>query len=485
MNILEKAYDPETVRLMGEQMAARLADYYKSCQALDGPTVPSLDPARHIEIASKTLQENGSEFEHLVAAVMGGAHRLHDPRYMGHQVPPAVPAAAFFDTLGRASNQGAAVFEMAPFGTAAEKAVIKELGQLVGWADGSFAGIATHGGTLANVTALLAARNIRYQSFWREGRVPDTHLRPAVMTSADSHYCIARACGILGIGTSQLLKVPVDKNRRMNLQLARQMLKDARKDGLDVFAIVGSACTTPTGSFDDLAGIAELALENKLWFHVDGAHGASFLMSSRHRGLLSGIELADSIAWDAHKMLYVPALCTYLLYKNSRHSWEAFSQDAPYLFDPDDPQGMAEFDGGLRTFECTKGAISLGLWGIWSLYGKNFFATLLDKAMENTQTMYQLISEAKDFEAAHDPQCNILCFRYAPSHEKRLTSSELSNLQQNIRRQLLARGHGYITATRIDEEHWLRVTVINPQTDRSHLVWMLNQIRSIGLELSR
>jgi L-2,4-diaminobutyrate decarboxylase len=198
---------------------------------------------------------------------------------------------------------------------------------------------------------------------------------------------------------------------------------------------------------------------------------------------LSGIEFADSIAWDAHKMLYVPALCTYLLYKNARYSWDAFSQDAPYLFDSKDPQGMAEYDGGLRTFECTKGAISLGLWGVWSLYGKGFFATLLDKAIENTRILYNLVCEAKDFEAAHDPQCNILCFRYVPTDGTSLTASDLSALQQSIRRQLIENGQGYITGTRIDGDYWLRVTVINPQTDHAHITSMLNDIRSAGLKM--
>ena len=337
------------------------------------------------------------------------SHRLHDPRYMGHQVPPVIPAAAFFDTIGKATNQGAAVFEMAPFGTAAERAVIHEMGKLIGWKVGEFAGVGTHGGTLANVTALLAARNIRYKNFWKEGH--EGGLKPAIMTSADSHYCIARACGILGLGTSQLIKVPVDDKRRMDISDAKRILGDARSKGFDVFAIVGSACTTPTGSFDDLRAVAELAAQHKLWFHVDGAHGASFLFSDKHRHLLDGIDQADSVAWDAHKMLFVPALCTYLFYRDAKHSWEAFSQDAPYLFDPSDPQGMAEFDGGLRTFECTKGAISLGLWGVWSLYGKDFIASLIERGVDNTKLFYEMILASEDFEVAHTPQCNILCFR--------------------------------------------------------------------------
>jgi len=477
---IKKYFSPaETQRLVSE-LGNCLERYYRECQEQKGRTVPELTPETYIRMAGEALNSGKeSDFATLASMALANGHHLHDPRYMGHQVPPAVPAAALFDVLGRAANQGAAVFEMAPFGTSAERAVVHELGKLIGWEPGKFAGIGTHGGTLANVTALLAARNIRYGNSWKSGLGMDGGLKPAIMTSADSHYCIARACGILGIGTSQLVKVPVDARRRMDLNKAGEILATARERGLDIFAIVGSACTTPTGSFDDLAGIAALARKHSLWFHVDGAHGASFLFSDKHKHLLAGINQADSIAWDAHKMLFVPALSTYLFYRDARHSWQAFAQDAPYLFDPDDPAGMAEFDGGLRTFECTKGALSLGLWGIWSLYGKDFIASLIERAMDTTLAFRDLIEQSPDFQAAHDPQCNILCFRYLPE-EGVVDADALSQLNQSIRNRLVAEGNWYITGTRLDGQYWLRVTIINPLTGTTHLHGLLEAIRKLA-----
>jgi len=478
MAAIEDVYSPKTASKLLSELSECIGRYYSECQSMAKPTLPELTPERYVDLARRMLNGSQKSFTELTQMALDFSHRLHDPRYMGHQVPPVIPAAAFFDTIGKATNQGAAVFEMAPFGTAAEKAVIHEMGKLIGWKVGEFAGVGTHGGTLANVTALLAARNIRYKNFWKEGH--DGGLKPAIMTSADSHYCIARACGILGVGTSQLIKVPVDAKRRMDISEARRILDGAKSRGLDVFAIVGSACTTPTGSFDDLRAVAEIATQHKLWFHVDGAHGASFLFSDKHRYLLDGIDQADSVAWDAHKMLFVPALCTYLFYRDAKHSWEAFSQDAPYLFDPSDPQGMAEFDGGLRTFECTKGAISLGLWGVWSLYGKDFIASLIERGVDNTRLFYEMILASEDFEVAHTPQCNILCFRYLPETHKKMSAVELSNLQQKIRQKLLKEGDGYITATKIEGELWLRVTIINPLTTKTHLEALLAKIRTIS-----
>jgi L-2,4-diaminobutyrate decarboxylase len=479
---IPQPYKPTEVKKIGSELIQSLEKYYQECYEAKGRSVPALNPLQLIELAQSSMSKPTRPFAELAELALSFSHRLHDPRYMGHQVPPVIPASALFDVLGRAANQGAAVFEMAPFGTGAERAVVQELGKLVGWTPGAFAGIGTHGGTLANVTALLAARNIRYPKAWREGMTSLSDLKPAIMTSEDSHYCIARACGILGMGTSQLIKVPMDVRRKMDLVEARKLLLNSKEQGLDVFAIVGSACTTPTGSFDDLEGVAALAREFKLWFHVDGAHGASFLFSQRYKALLKGVELADSLAWDAHKMLFVPALSTYLLYKNAKHSWEAFAQDAPYLFDPKDPQGLAEFDGGLRTFECTKGALSIGLWGVWSLYGKEFLASLIDRVMDNTKILYELLKSSDDFEPAHEPECNILCFQYKPAGI-RTDVEKLSELQFKIRNQLLKEGEGYITGTRLGGRYYLRVTVINPLTLKEHFISLMDKIRGVAKNL--
>ena len=109
----------------------------------------------------------------------------------------------------------------------------------------------------------------------------------------------------------------------------------SRDAGEAPFAVVGSACSTPVGAFDPLPEIAAIAREEGLWFHVDAAHGGGILLSRKHRALLEGIGEADSVIWDAHKMMFVPALCTFVFFKDGRHSYQAFDQDAPYLFDRD------------------------------------------------------------------------------------------------------------------------------------------------------
>ena len=142
--------------------------------------------------------------------------------------------------------------------------------------------------------------------------------------------------------------------------------------------------------------VAEVCRRHDVWLHVDAAHGGATLLSRRHRHLLAGVDQADSVTWDAHKMLYVPALCAFLLYRDQRHSYEAFRQNAPYLFDPAAP-GMAEFDGALRTVECTKRGATLGLWGLWSLFGPGLFEDLVDVTFDLAQTLYQKLLATDDF----------------------------------------------------------------------------------------
>ena len=157
---------------------------------------------------------------------------------------------------------------------------------------------------------------------------------PKLVVQADAHYCIARSAGILGIGTNNVVNAALDERRRMDPEKLDATLSDLRSAGNRVVAVVACACATPVGAFDPLPAIADVCDKYGVWLHVDAAHGGAALLSARHRHLVAGLSRADSFTWDAHKMLFVPALCAFLFYKNKRHSYEAFKQNAPYLFDP-------------------------------------------------------------------------------------------------------------------------------------------------------
>ncbi len=169
----------------------------------------------------------------------------------------------------------------------------------------------------------------------------------------------------------------------------------------------------------------------------DAAHGGSAILSRRHRHLLSGLERADSVVWDAHKMLFVPSLCAFVLYRDRRHRFEAFRQDAPYLFDPAAP-GLAEYDSGLKTVECTKRAAAFGLWGVWSLFGRQLFADMVDVTFALGTTFYQKLTAAEDFQPLHEPQCNIVSSATSEGAAPRQPSA--SGNPAELRRRLIESG---------------------------------------------
>lgn len=412
------------------------------------------------------------QFAELLNKMLASGQNLHSPRYIGHQVPASVPIAGLFDAVGSITNQPMAIYEMGPWATAVEHALVRTLCRKVGWDADASGGLLTHGGSLANLTALLTARNIALPDCWENG----TPNHAVLISQADAHYCVARSAGILGLGTKQIIKARLDERRRMDPHELDRILSTCRNNGQTVIAVAAAACATPIGAFDPLEEIADVCERHSVWLHVDAAHGGGVLMSRQHRHLLNGIHRADSVVWDAHKMMFVPALCAAVLYRDKAHQFSAFQQDAPYLFDPSNP-GMAEFDNGTRTIECTKRSTGFGLWGLWSMFGDAIFEQMVDRTFALAAYVHQLIEVADDFESCHVPECNIVVFRYLPRAFAELSETDQDTFQQNVRTKLIRSGRYYIVQTRLDGHVCLRLTVMNPTTTEKDLRQLLAEIR--------
>jgi L-2,4-diaminobutyrate decarboxylase len=473
-------WDPEALERDTNAFASAAKRWLQSCQ--EDAATGTFQHAPDLIAGASNLMTTAPSLKQLLDFMYNGARRLHASGYMGHQVPPPLPVAALLNAAGSLANQSSAVFEMSPSCTSIERAVLKRLLGLVGWDPEQSDGIMTGGGSLANLTALLTARNWTFKHWWNEGSPPDTNVRPVILTSADSHYSIARAAGILGLGASSVIKVTLDSKRRMNVTEIPKILDKATSEGLTPFCVVASSGATPTGSFDELRPIAELCRTKNLWLHVDGAHGASAIFSKHHRQLVDGIDLADSVTWDAHKMMFVPALSTFLLYRNKHCSLTTFAQEAPYLLNEKDEQRLW-LDGALRTVECTKQSLALGVWGLWALHGEGLFGDLFDVTCGLTRELWALLKD--DFHALNEPQANITCFQWRPPATSDWPEEKINELQTQIRGRMLHTGEYYTTATVIDGRQALRVTVMNPRISRSDLTGLLDHIRKVGQEILR
>ncbi len=489
---IRAAFSPERLRDFGHRLTELLGRQMVAVQNREAPVLNWAEPRRLVGEATEFLEagtradlatggqdgELAARFEQLVQESLNRGHNLHHPRYIGHQVPAPIPIAGLFDAIGAVTNQVMAVFEMGPWATAIEVALIEKLGKTIGWQSGQFSGVITHGGSLGNLTGLLTARNVVLGESWTEG-LSNAERPPVLVAHQDAHYSVARAAGIIGVGSGNVVRVGLDGRRRMDPNQLDETLAHLRQNGTPIVAVVACSCATPIGAFDPLDQIADVCRRHKVWLHVDAAHGGAASLSRRYRSLLTGIEQADSIVWDAHKMKFVPALCAFVLYRNSRHRYATFQQDAPYLFDPSAP-GLAEFDSGVATLECTKRAAAYGLWGTWSLFGERLFEDLVDSTFDVGQRFYGMLTEAPDFEPLHEPQCNIVTFRHIPPGLAGASEERLAEFHFRIRRELIQSGAFYIVQTKLNGQQALRVTIINPLTTEDDLAALLDEIRKLG-----
>jgi L-2,4-diaminobutyrate decarboxylase len=490
-NRIRTAYDPQLLRRAGHLLVDQLSDHLAVKQSGTGPVLPWSEPPDLVREAAEVRDHFlppdadremlAERFGELVRIMLDRGLNLHHPHYIGHQVPASVPVAGLFDALGSLTNQVMAIYDMGPWATAAEWAMVERLGEQIGWRAGEFSGLITHGGSLANFTALLTARNVALQECWERG-VASSAAQPVMLVQNDAHYCVARSAGMMGLGTSQVVRVGLDSRRRMDPNRLDEALTLQRAANRPIVAVVACACATPIGAFDPLEEIAEICQRHEVWLHVDAAHGGCACLSPRYRHLVAGLERADSLIWDAHKMLFVPALCALVLYRDRTHQFQTFHQDAPYLFDPSAP-GLAEYDSGLRTVECTKRAAAFGLWGVWSMFGPQLFGDMVDVTFDMGRVLYEKLQAAPDFLPLHEPQCNIVVFRYVPPSMSDAKPEQLGRFQLELRRRVIESGDFYIVSTNLDGIGALRVTIINPLTTPDDLDQLLDTLREQGKKL--
>ena len=414
--------------------------------------------------------DESKDVARLFSDIYQRAIRLHHPGYLGHQISPPLPEAALASLFSDFLNNGMGVFEMGVAGTAIERFVVKSLTQRMGFPD-SADGFLTSGGTLGNLTALLAARRAKAtDDIWESG----VHQKTALLVSSQAHYCVDRSARIMGWGAEGVVKVPVKQDFTMDVLQLESTLQAARASGLEVIAVVGSACSTATGTFDDLEEIAAFCRRHDLWFHVDGSHGAASVYSKEYAGRVKGLHLADSVVMDFHKLLMTPALATAVIFKEGRWAAANFAQKAEYLWD--DANHVDEWhDLAKRTFECTKSMIALKVFTILAVHGEQVFDDNVTALYRSARDFGDLLKAAEDFELATFPQSNIVCFRFTPKGDH-----DLDLLNRKVREEILSTGEFYIVQTILEDRVWLRTTVANPFTGNSHFENLINEIRRIG-----
>jgi len=436
--------------------------------------------ARAMDLA-RLITEGGADddrFRALVETFLDSATNLHHPAYIAHQVAVPHYASALADLISGTIANGMAVYEMGPTAGAVEIAVIDWMLAKVGWqptgrnrdnepAVGSSpgGGVLTHGGSLANLTAMLAARAAVAPEAWEHGTPADL----VVVAPANAHYSLSRAAAAMGLGTSALVAAPTDRLGRVLPDELPELLDRLADDDRRVMAVCANACATATGLYDPVREVGELCRERGLWFHVDGAHGASALLHQDEAWRLAGVDLADSLIWDAHKLLQTSVLCAAVLVRDGRTLAGAFQQDAVYVTEGEREIG---FDFILQQFECTKAPLGLKLTMVLALVGEDGLAENIGTLWENTRGIYARIAARSGFETLCEPESNILCFRCEGDDA----------LQTLIRKKLMHDGDFLLSQADVAGRRWLRLAVMNPLTDEATIDRLLDRIEALAAE---
>ncbi|KMM57885.1 2,4-diaminobutyrate decarboxylase [Bacillus glycinifermentans] len=388
--------------------------------------------------------------------------RVEHPKCIAHlHCPPVIPAVAA-EMLISVMNLSMDSFDQSGAASLIEEEMVQWLCRKFHYgmeADGTF----TSGGTQSNHMGLLLARDAYCEKRWnwnvqKDGLPPEAD-RLRILCSKDAHFTVKRSASQLGLGERAVVLVDTDENKRMclfDLQKKTDMLKDS---GLYPFALVATCGTTDFGSIDPLSELADAAGRSGLWLHVDAAYGGALIMSKMRRDKLAGIERADSVSVDFHKLFYQPVSCGAFLVKDRRH-FRFIDHHAAYLNpEEDEADGLVHLvNKSLQTtrrFDALKLLISL------RVLGEDAFAEMIDGTFGLAEAAAQRIAANDHFELLNPPpELNAVVFRYLAGDD----DEESDDVNKYVHRELFQTGRAVIAKTTADGKTYLKFTLLNPRT---------------------
>lgn len=372
-------------------------------------------------------------------------------------------------------NQGVTNWQVSPGGAVLEELCCQALCRLFKLspnADATF----MYSGTYANQEALYLAlhRKAELQGFDFSQKGFSGFSDPdklAVITSKDAHFSIKQAVRILGLGEQNLISVKVDKNRRLDLEALKKILKELREKK-EIFCVVLTAGTTSTGAVDPIWPTAQICRDRGIWLHVDGAYGLAYTLIPEWNSLYKGLERADSLTWDPHKQLSIP-IPNSLLFVRRKEDFQRISITSGYF----NPKGSLHPNPGLKSPPSTRPFSALPLVTSLRYQGMDKVRERLQAPLQAVQKAAQELKPMKDIELAHQPQTGILCFRLIPEG---LPESHLDSLQRHIYETILSEGKRTISMAQLDHRTVLRLVVISPTVTSRDLLETIDQARTLA-----
>jgi glutamate/tyrosine decarboxylase-like PLP-dependent enzyme len=344
----------------------------------------------------------------------------------------------------------------------------------------STSGSLVSGGSMANTVALIVARNVKAGVNIRERGVAAIE-RPLRFYASDQlHSCHRKAIEAIGLGNGALQRIPTRDDLRLDLQALGAAIARDRAAGFHPACVIGNAGTVNTGAIDDLQAIADLAVQEDLWFHVDGCIGALIAIAPDNRHRVRGLERADSIALDPHKWLHAPFEVGCVLVRDAAAHLASFSVEQEYLGRT--PRGLASADWlyeyGLQT---SRGFRALKVWMALKEHGVEKFGRLIDQNIAQGHYLDGLIASEPQLEIVARTTINIVCFRYrAPG----LDDEAARKLNTEIMMRLQEDGTAAISDTTVHGRHCLRVAINNHRTRSSDLELLVREVVRLGRQIA-
>ncbi|QQR49514.1 aspartate aminotransferase family protein [bacterium] len=460
-------------------------EYFVSNEKDNMPVVVPLSPTalqKKIDFRIGFMGKTDDELLDLMAHYLKYSVRTNHKKFCNQTFSGSSPAAMLGEVMAVFSNTSMYTYEVAPVATLIEATLLNKLCSLVGFENGE--GTFVTGGSNANLIALLAARNAFLPRVKAEGLY---HRRDelVIFVSDQAHYSFKKAAHVLGLGEDNVVLVASDEYGRMCVDKLEAAIQQALDDGKIPFFVGATIGTTVLGAIDPLADIVPLVRQYDLWLHVDAAFGGSNLLSPTRRALLAGIEQAHSVAWDFHKVLSVPLMCSVILFNK-----EGILRDinnvsgTEYIFH----EATNVFDLGHFSLQCGRRVDALKLWLDWQAYGDQGYEQKIDHLVDLATYACCVIQE--------DPRLFLMClsdwlpvcFQYVPtylSYDNEHDRKDIDFFNVELRKRLVKRGRWMINYAWIKERIVLRLTMVNPALTYEDVDDFFAEIMSIGQELER
>ena len=400
--------------------------------------------------------------------------KTNRPEFMNPLWGGLSPAGFAGEVITALTNTSMYTYELAPFATLIEQAILKRMGELVGFSGG--AGTLATGGSNGNMLGMLCAREVAFPSSTHRG-IDGTKM--AAFVSSESHYSVLMSANVIGIGHRNLFKIACDEDGRMRPDALLDEIQRARSEGLTPFCIVSTAGTTVRGAFDPLVEIGKIAHQEGLWHHVDAAWGGSAMFSGSLSRLMEGVEFADSVCWDAHKMMGLPLICSAFLVKQADVLAKvcAHGNVAHYLFH----ESSKDHDLGRYSLQCGRRNDALKLWLAWRECGDAGWAALVENYVALAVHLESKVNRHDNLEMMSSRTWTNVCFRYVPS----TSGIDLNEFNSELRARLMRNADFMVSRSNIGENVVLRSVISNPGITQGTIDAFVEEVLRIGNDIEQ